>query len=111
MLTSPLSVALHRLGVETKVFGVGGAVGPLTDSTVRNYAAKTLGEEFYLDADVKVEMMQREGDKVFIRYQDLHGKTPEIRRALPGRSRVILRNKGILHVYGEQGPDVSSVQR
>lgn len=73
-----LGQALHRLGVETKVFGVGGAVGPLTDSTVRNYAAKALGEEFYLDADVKVEMMQREGDKVFIRYQDLHGKPQEI---------------------------------
>ncbi|WP_261278484.1 hypothetical protein [Serratia quinivorans] len=38
MLTSPLSVELNRLGVETKVFGVGGAIGPLTDSTVRNYA-------------------------------------------------------------------------
>ena len=73
-----LGQALHRLGVETRVFGVGGGVGPLTDSTVRNYAAKTLGEEFYLDADVKVEMMQREGDKVFIRYQDLHGKPQEI---------------------------------
>lgn len=73
-----LGQALHRLGVETKVFGVGGAVGPLTDSTVRNYAAKALGEEFYLDADVKVDMMQREGDKVFIRYQGLNGLPQEI---------------------------------
>ncbi len=73
-----LGQALHRLGVETQVFGVGGAVGPLTDSTVRNYAAKALGEEFYLDADVKVDMMQREGDKVFIRYQGLNGLPQEI---------------------------------
>ncbi len=36
------------------------------------------GEEFYLDADVKVEMMQREGDKVFIRYRDLQGQPQEI---------------------------------
>lgn len=74
-----LGQALHRLGVATKVFGVGGAVGPLTDSVVREYAAKTLGEEFYLDPDVKVDIMQREGDKVFIRYQDLHGQTQEMR--------------------------------
>ncbi|BEN56591.1 dihydrolipoyl dehydrogenase [Serratia marcescens] len=73
-----LGQALHRLGVDTKVFGVGGAVGPLTDSAVRDYAAKALGEEFYLDADVKVEMMQREGDKVFIRYRDLQGQPQEI---------------------------------
>ena len=73
-----LGQALHRLGVETKVFGVGGAVGPLTDSTVRNYAANALGEEFYLDAEVKVEMMQREGDKVFIRYRDLQGNPQDI---------------------------------
>ena len=73
-----LGQALHRLGVATKVFGVGGAVGPLTDSVVREYAAKTLGEEFYLDPDVKVDIMQREGDKVFIRYQDLHGQTQEM---------------------------------
>lgn len=73
-----LGQALHRLGVETKVFGVGGAVGPLTDSTVRHYASRTLGDEFYLDPDVKVDMMQREGDKVFIRYQGLDGKPQEI---------------------------------
>jgi dihydrolipoamide dehydrogenase len=73
-----LGQALHRLGVDTKVFGIGGAVGPLTDSAVRDYAAKALGEEFYLDADVKVEMMQREGDRVFIRYQDLQGQSQEI---------------------------------
>ncbi|MDN6682322.1 MAG: dihydrolipoyl dehydrogenase, partial [Enterobacterales bacterium] len=70
--------ALHRLGVKVKVFGVGGAVGPLTDSDVRDYARRALAEEFYLDPDVKVEIMQREGDRVFIRYQDLDGKPQEI---------------------------------
>lgn len=73
-----LGQALHRLGVKVKVFGVGGAVGPLTDSDVRDYARRALGEEFYLDPDVKVEIMQREGDRVFIRYQDLDGKPQEI---------------------------------
>ena len=73
-----LGQALHRLGVQVKMFGVGGGVGPLTDSIVRNYAAKTLGEEFYLNPDVKVEVMQREGDKVFIRYLDEAGSPQEI---------------------------------
>ncbi|HEI8868733.1 TPA: dihydrolipoyl dehydrogenase [Serratia odorifera] len=73
-----LGQALHRLGVETKVFGVGGAVGPLTDSAVRHYASQTLGEEFYLDPDVKIDMMQREGDRVFIRYQGQDGSPQEI---------------------------------
>ena len=73
-----LGQALHRLGVKVKMFGVGGGVGPLTDSIVRNYSAKTLGEEFYLNPDVKVEVMQREGDKVFIRYLDEAGSSQEI---------------------------------
>ncbi len=73
-----LGQALHRLGVQVKMFGVGGGLGPLTDSIVRNYAAKTLGEEFYLNPDVKVEVMQREGDKVFIRYLDEAGSPQEI---------------------------------
>lgn len=73
-----LGQALHRLGVSVKMFGVGGAIGPLTDNRVRDYASKTLGEEFYLDPNAKVEIMQREGDKVFIRYQDLQGKPQDI---------------------------------
>ncbi len=39
---------------------------------------QTLGDEFYLDPDVKVELMQREGDKVFIRYLDKSGRPQEI---------------------------------
>lgn len=37
-----------------------------------------MGDEFYLDPDVKVELMQREGDKVFIRYLDKSGRPQEI---------------------------------
>ncbi|WP_407331608.1 dihydrolipoyl dehydrogenase [Enterovibrio sp. 27052020O] len=69
-----LGQALHRLGVEVKVFGVGGQVGPLTDPTVMAYADKAFNEEFYLDADAKVEEMVREGDKVHIRYLDKQGE-------------------------------------
>ncbi|MGL5008077.1 MAG: dihydrolipoyl dehydrogenase [Plesiomonas sp.] len=73
-----LGQALHRLGVKVVMFGMGGLVGPLTDSAIRDYAAKALNDEFYLDADAKVELMQREGDQVFIRYQDKQGQSQEI---------------------------------
>ncbi|MFS1413796.1 dihydrolipoyl dehydrogenase [Vibrio sp. 10N.286.49.C2] len=69
-----LGQALHRLGVKTKVFGLGGQVGPLTDPDVMNYANNAFQEEFYLDADVKVESMKRiEGDKVEIQFINLEG--------------------------------------
>ena len=57
-----LGEALHRLGVQVIMFGMGGLVGPLTDEAIRDYAAKTLNEEFYLDADAKVEQMFRDGE-------------------------------------------------
>lgn len=63
-----LGQALHRLGVNVTMFGVGGAVGPLTDAAIRQYAEKTINQEFYLDPDAKVEIMERRGDAVFIRY-------------------------------------------
>ncbi|WP_394212494.1 dihydrolipoyl dehydrogenase [Enterovibrio calviensis] len=69
-----LGQALHRLGVNVKLFGVGGQVGPLTDPTVMAYADKAFNEEFYLDADAKVEEMVREGEKVHIRYLDKQGE-------------------------------------
>ncbi|QPR28742.1 dihydrolipoyl dehydrogenase [Edwardsiella hoshinae] len=65
-----LGQALHRLGVTVKVFGIGGAVGPLTDDVLRHYATTTLGKEFYLDPDAHIDMMQREGEQVLIRYRD-----------------------------------------
>ena len=74
-----LGQALNRLGVQVIMFGMGGLVGPLTDEAVRDYAAKTLNEEFYLDADAKVEQMFRDGDKVMIRYLDKTGQQQETR--------------------------------
>ena len=52
-----LGQALHRLGVRVVMFGVGGAVGPLTDDKVRAYAEQAINEEFYLDPDAKVEQL------------------------------------------------------
>mgnify|MGYP001042517693 FL=1 len=48
-----LGQALHRLGVKVKVFGIGGALGPLTDPEVAAYSKAKLAQEFYLDTDAK----------------------------------------------------------
>ena len=71
-----LGQALHRLGVKVKVFGVGGQVGPITDPAVMNYANKSLGEEFYLDANVDIKEMKltEEGNKVEIQFVNLKGE-------------------------------------
>ncbi|OIQ25393.1 dihydrolipoyl dehydrogenase [uncultured Vibrio sp.] len=57
-----LGQSLHRLGVNVKLFGLGGQVGPVTDPEVMTYADKAFKEEFYLDADVKIESMKRQLD-------------------------------------------------
>jgi len=74
-----LGQALHRLGVRVAMFGVGGAVGPLTDDKVRAYAERAINEEFYLDPDAKVEQLLRDGDQVLIRFLDKAGEQQEIR--------------------------------
>ncbi|MGF1680976.1 dihydrolipoyl dehydrogenase [Photobacterium minamisatsumaniensis] len=65
--------ALKRLDVDVVMFGLGGQVGPLTDPSVMAYADKAFNEEFYLDADVNVESMKRDGDSVKIKYLDKSG--------------------------------------
>ncbi|HIF9158001.1 TPA: dihydrolipoyl dehydrogenase [Photobacterium damselae] len=73
-----LGQSLKRLGVEVVMFGLGGQVGPLTDPEVMAYANKTFNEEFYLDPDVKVESMVRNGDAIEIKYLGKDGQLKEI---------------------------------
>ncbi len=73
-----LGQSLKRLGVEVVMFGLGGQVGPLTDPEVMAYANKTFNEEFYLDPDVKVESMVRNGNAVEIKYLGKDGQLKEI---------------------------------
>ncbi|MDX1302598.1 dihydrolipoyl dehydrogenase [Photobacterium sp.] len=73
-----LGQALKRLGVEVVMFGLGGQVGPLTDPAVMAYADKTFNEEFYLDADVKLDSMKRQGDVIEIKYCGKDGELKEI---------------------------------
>ncbi|MEJ8567751.1 dihydrolipoyl dehydrogenase [Elongatibacter sediminis] len=68
-----LGQALHRLGVDVKMFGLGGLVGPLTDPAVVESARAVFSKEFYLDADVDVRNMERVEGGVRIEYVDHDG--------------------------------------
>ncbi|KZE35122.1 dihydrolipoyl dehydrogenase [Crenobacter luteus] len=69
-----LGQALSRLGVRVRLFGKGGAVGPLTDPAVRAAAAATFGAELDFDADARVLDMQKDGDEAVLRYLDHDGR-------------------------------------
>lgn len=72
-----LGQALHRLGVKVLMFGIGGALGPISDPEVRGYAVKTFSEEFYLDVDAKVETIERSKNGVKLVYLDKEGNKVE----------------------------------
>ncbi|MCK8103262.1 dihydrolipoyl dehydrogenase [Pseudoalteromonas sp. 2CM36K] len=65
--------ALHRLGVKVKLFGVGGAIGPLTDPVVKDYANTVFAEEFYVDTDSNVSDMKKVDNKAQLTYTDKQG--------------------------------------
>ena len=69
-----LGQALHRLGVRMRLFGKGGAVGPLSDPKVREYAARTFTAEFAFDPDAKVRSVQRRDGKVEVTFEDEGGR-------------------------------------
>ncbi len=69
-----LGQALSRLGVRTRVFGVGGGVGPLTDPEIRDYAARAFQAEFSLLPDARILDMRREGDEAVIAFEDENGE-------------------------------------
>ncbi|MBS3805148.1 MAG: dihydrolipoyl dehydrogenase [Oleiphilaceae bacterium] len=65
-----LGQALSRLGVRVRMFGVGGAVGPIQDESIRQYALKTFNEEFPLDADSDVKHIERTDEGVAVTFVD-----------------------------------------
>jgi dihydrolipoamide dehydrogenase len=65
-----LGQALHRLGVRVHMFGRGALLGPLSDPAVRDYAARTLRQEFHLDTDANVLDIERTADAVRVRYAE-----------------------------------------
>ena len=48
-----LGQALHRLGVKVGIFGVGGAIGGISDPVVAEEAKAVFGEELALHLDAK----------------------------------------------------------
>lgn len=68
-----LAQALHRLGVRIRLFGKDGAVGPLSDPQVRDYAARTFTAAMPFDPNADVREVSREGEAVRIRYLDRDG--------------------------------------
>lgn len=69
-----LGQALHRLGVRVRLFGRGSGIGPLTDPAIRQYAARTYAEEFYLDTDARIDAIERVDGGVALRYVDRTGR-------------------------------------
>lgn len=65
-----LGQALSRLGVRVRMFGVGGAVGPIRDESIRAYALETFNNEFPLDPDANVKKVARTDDGVAVTFVD-----------------------------------------
>jgi dihydrolipoamide dehydrogenase len=68
-----LGQALHRLGVRMRLFGKGGAVGPLSDPEVRDSAARTFAAEFPFLPDARVSSVQRQNGQVEVTFEDEGG--------------------------------------
>lgn len=68
-----LGQALHRLGGTVRIFGLGGAIGPLTDPELLTEANQLLAEELAIDADANVTHMKRVNNQVVILFKDAQG--------------------------------------
>ena len=65
-----LGQALHRLGVEVHLFGLGGLLGPISDPAVLDAAQQIFRDEFFVDTDADVTGLRRVQDGVEISYRD-----------------------------------------
>jgi len=75
--TGPLGIelgqAMSRLGVAVKMFGVGGGLAGIRDTDIRDYANTIFNDEFYLDADAKVESVSETATGVAVSYRHKNG--------------------------------------
>lgn len=62
--------ALARLEVRVRLFGRGGAAGPLTDPDVVHAAAAAFSGDYPVNWDAQVGRIAREGDEVVIEWSD-----------------------------------------
>ena len=72
-----LGQALHRLGVQVQMFGVGGIGGGLSDPAVKAYAEEAFASEFAMDSDARVTSLTRTGDGVHIAWTGSDGVARE----------------------------------
>jgi dihydrolipoamide dehydrogenase len=63
-----LGQAMSRLGVEVKMFGVGGGIAGIHDPLIREYANRTFNEEFYMDASAEVKSVTESATGVEVDY-------------------------------------------
>lgn len=61
-----IALALHRLGVRIRLFGLGGLVGPLTDPEIVATAHAAFAREFDFHPAAEVSEVRREGDAVVV---------------------------------------------
>jgi dihydrolipoamide dehydrogenase len=86
-----------------RLFGKGGAVGPLSDPKVRDYAAATFAAEFPFDPDARVDAVEEQGGKVAVSFTDADGaartETFDVLLAATGRrpnvDRLGIENTGL----------------
>ncbi len=105
-----LGQALHRLGVDVLMFGRQGHVGPFSDPDIRAYAARTFQREFALDTDADVRSIERDGERVALRFRGpdggerralvdyviaATGRTPNVRNLGLENTTLALDAKGI----------------
>jgi dihydrolipoamide dehydrogenase len=68
-----LAQAMNWLGVQVKVFGVGGGISGIRDPQIRDYARKVFADAFYLDAAAQVRSVQASGAGAQIQYLHTDG--------------------------------------
>ena len=95
-----LGQALHRLGVRMRLFGKGGAVGPLSDPAVKDYAAKTFATEFPFDPDAKVGAVRGRDGQVEVEFEEARASgalrsSARGDRAAPNVDRLGLENTAL----------------
>ena len=75
-----LGQALHHLGVRVRMFGVGGAIGPLGDPDLKALADKEFNTGFPLDPDATVNKVDRDGDQVVVTFHCRDSNTEKTER-------------------------------
>ncbi|MEA2117522.1 dihydrolipoyl dehydrogenase [Halovibrio sp. HP20-50] len=106
-----LGQALSRLGVRTRTFGVGGAVGPFQSEALRQLADETFNEELYLDPDATLDKPKRRENGVDVTFKQRDsgqkmtetfdyvlaatGRQPNVDRLDIEKAELTLDNRGV----------------